>query len=100
MTAGISGQTVDATPFVSSDRRPQVAERARPAAADELDAEPENVRVGVGPQGIENVQVNPRREFEAAFGDPESVDQGLGGGDTFGFEAVFGSDDDSDSFRL
>ena len=100
VTAGISGQSIEATPFVSSERRPEVAERARPAAADELDADSENVRIGVGPQGVEAVQVNPQREFEAAFGDPESVDQGLGGGDTFEFEAVFGSDDDSDSFRL
>ena len=98
VTAGISGQSIEATPFVAPENRSVVAERARPAAADELGADPANVRVGVGPQGVEAVQVNPMREFEAAFGDPDSVDQGLGGGDTFEFEAVFGSDDDT--FRL
>ena len=92
VTAGISGQTVDATPFVSSDRRPQVAERARPAAADELGADPANVRVGVGPQGIENVQVNPEAEFEAAFGDPGSIDMGLGGGEILDAEDLFGDE--------
>ena len=98
VSANIDGQAITAEPTVRDDRREEIAERARPAAADELDAGVDDLRVGVDALGVLGVQVDRSTTVEDALADPSGMD--LSEPDTFTPGEVFddapqlGDDDD------
>ena len=97
VSANIDGQGITAEPTVRDDRREEIAERARPAAADELDAGVDDLRVGVDALGVLGVEVDRSTTVEDALADPSGMD--LAEPDTFTPGEVFdapqlGDDDD------
>ena len=87
VSANIGGQNISAEPTVRDDRREEIAERARPAAADELDAGVDDVRVGVDELGVLGVEVDHSTTVENALADPSGMD--LAEPDTFTPGEVF-----------